>query len=221
MRIRFIYFAGCREAVGQVSEDVELASGARVADAAAWLREAHPKLGRILTTVRFAVNREFTDAEHALSDGDEIVLIPPISGGSGERARLTDKPIDRETAAAMIAVDQAGAIVSFLGVVRPTSKQGRAVTDLFYEAYEQMAVEKLEQCLREAGERWPILDAAVVHRMGSLTLGEAAVSVAVSSKHRKEAFAACGYIIDRIKEIVPIWKKETGPDGAEWVSEGA
>jgi len=92
---------------------------------------------------------------------------------------------------------------------------------LDYEAYEAMAVEKLQQCLDEAAGQWKLIDLAVVHRLGHLVLGEVAVSIAVSSAHRAEAFDACRYVIDRIKEIVPIWKKETGPDGVEWVSEGA
>lgn len=221
VRVRFVYFAGCREAVGKTSEEALLPAEATVADALAWLSENYPPLARIVSTVRVALNQEFVAMDARVADGDEIVLIPPISGGSGARALLSHEAVDRHAAETLIQTSAAGAIASFAGVVRPTSKQGRDVTDLFYEAYEPMAVAKLEQCLSEAAERWSILDAAVVHRLGALGLGDVAVSIAVASKHRKEAFAACAYVIDRIKEIVPIWKKETGPDGSEWVSEGA
>ena len=221
MRIRFIYFAGVREATGKTQEDAELKSGATVADAVEWLGEQHPTVKRILPTVRVAKNREFCKLAEPLDDGDELVLIPPISGGTGDRVGLTSEPIDREAATQLIDTSGAGAIITFAGVVRPTSKGGRDVTDLFYEAYDEMARAKLQQCLDEAGALWEVLDSAVIHRLGALSLGEVAVSIAVSTAHRKEGFAACGYIIDRIKEIVPIWKKETGPDGSEWVSEGA
>lgn len=202
-------------------ETLELPEGAGVDTALDVLKQLRPAVAHLLPTVRVAVNQEFVDADTRLSDGDELVLVPPVSGGSGARALLRHEPIERNAAESLITLEGAGAIVTFAGVVRPTSKKGRDVTDLFYEAHEPMAIAKLEQCLTEAGEKWPVLDSAVIHRLGSLTLGEVAVSISVVTAHRKEGFAACGYVIDRIKEIVPIWKKETGPDGAEWVSEGA
>ena len=221
MRIRFIYFAGCREAIGRIRDETDLAAGATVRDATAWIAETYPAVAGILSTARVAVNQEFARLDDALADGDELVLIPPISGGSDARAALNHEPIEREAALALVRPDGAGALITFAGVVRPTSKAGRSVTDLFYEAYEPMAVAKLEECVREARERWPILDAAVVHRLGQLQLGEVAVSIVVVAAHRREGFEACAHIIDRIKEIVPIWKKETGPAGEAWVSEGA
>jgi len=220
MKIRFIYFAGIREAAGVSSQEAELAEGATLADAAAWLVARHGAIERLLPVVRYAVNGEFSKPETALKSGDEVVLIPPISGGTGDRVGLRSVPIDREEATRLIDPAGAGAIVTFAGVVRPKSNQGRDVTDLFYEAYEPMARAKLQACLDEAADKWPVLDSAVVHRLGALSLGEVAVSIAVSTAHRKEGFAACEYIIDRIKQIVPIWKKESGPDGTEWVSEG-
>jgi molybdopterin synthase catalytic subunit len=222
MQIRFIYFAGCREAVGRTSDDVDLPEGSSLEGAIAWLRENRPSITPLLQSARIAVNAEFAYPEQLLKNGDELVVIPPVSGGLGTRAVLTQESLERESATRLLSVTGAGAVITFAGVVRPTSKYREgAVSDLYYEAYSAMAIRTLEQCLREAGERWVILDAAVIHRLGALTLGEVAVSIAVASAHRAEAFAACAYIIDRIKEIVPIWKKETGPDGSAWVSEGA
>ena len=140
---------------------------------------------------------------------------------SGETNRRADVQPDPKLFFCAHVAARRGAVATFAGVVRPTSKTGRSVTELDYEAYEAMAVEKLQQCLDEAAARWTLIDLAVVHRLGHLVLGDVAVSIAVSSAHRAEAFEACRYVIDRIKEIVPIWKKETGPDGVEWVSEGA
>jgi molybdopterin synthase catalytic subunit len=221
MRIKIAYFAACREAAGCREEHAELSDGAQVSDAVAWICGQHAGIERIIGSVRVAVNQEFAGPDQPLSDGDEVVLIPPVSGGSGERVRLCETAIEVGAARDLLEATGYGALATFAGVVRPTSKSGRAVTELFYEAYTPMAVAKIQQCLDEAHARWELLDAAAVHRLGLLGLGDVAVSIAVLSKHRKEAFAACSYIIDRIKEIVPIWKKETGPDGSEWVSEGA
>ncbi len=221
IRIRLVYFAVCREALGRTDDPVELPRGASVADVLDWLTEHRAPLRRYLPTVRVAVNQEFASPDHALDDGDELVLVPPVSGGSGRRVGLVHTPIARDAALELVDHTGAGAVITFAGVVRPTSKDGRDVTDLFYEAYEPMALNKLQECLDEAHRDHPILDAAVVHRLGALDLGEVAVSIVVCGRHRAEAFAACSGIIDRLKEIVPIWKKETGPDGSEWVSEGA
>jgi molybdopterin synthase catalytic subunit len=221
MRIKIAYFAAVRDAMGRSDDEMELDSGATVADAIAWIKRERSAVSRLLPTARIAVNQEFCAGDHPLNDGDELVIIPPVSGGIGERVRLSDEAIAADAASALLQAGGEGALVTFTGVVRPTSKSGRAVTRLFYEAYKPMAQTKLQQCLNEAGGQWKLLDLAVVHRLGSLEIGEVAVSIAVKAAHRKEAFAACSYIIDRIKEIVPIWKKETGPDGEEWVSEGA
>ena len=220
MNLRLLFFASCRERVGATTGTLDLPAGATVADAVARIGETWPALSRLLPAVRVAVNREFASPSQPLAEGDELALIPPVSGGAG-RAALSHEPVAPDAANALIDGDRSGAIVTFTGVVRPTSKSGRAVTRLEYEAYEPMALAKLEQCLAEARERWPVQDAAVVHRLGALGLGDVAVSIAVAAGHRGEAFAACAYVIDRVKQIVPIWKKETGPDGSEWVSEGA
>jgi molybdopterin converting factor subunit 1 len=221
MEVTFRYFAACREAVGRRDERVQMDEGATGADALRWIRTQHPACARFLSSARVAVNQEFVSLDTVLNDGDELAVIPPVSGGSGKRALLTHEAIATDAATQLIQPDGAGAVATFAGIVRPTSKTGRSVTDLEYEAYEEMALSKLQQCLDEAAQAWTLLDLAVVHRLGHLRVGEVAVSIAVSSAHRDDAFQACRFIIDRVKEIVPIWKKETGPDGVEWVSEGA
>ena len=219
--IDVLYFASCRDAVGRSSERLAVPDGTTVAALLEVLAGRHARLQRVLPTARVAVNREFREPAHVLLPGDEVVLIPPVSGGADPRVRLCHEPIARDAASAALRTDGVGAVVTFAGLVRRTSKAGRPVERLYYEAYEPMALEKLAQCLDEAAARWPLLDAAVVHRLGELALGEVAVSIGVASAHRQAAFEAAGYVIDRIKEIVPIWKKETGPDGSEWVSGGA
>lgn len=221
MNVTVLLFASARDAAGASRVSLTLVAGATAQDARARLVALHPGLARVLPTCRTARNRELVSDDTPLSEGDELALIPPVSGGSGARAQLTHLPMTADAATTLLTTDGAGALVTFTGTVRNTSKAGRAVTDLTYEAYEPMALEQLEVCLAEARAQWPILDAAVIHRLGALTLGDVAVSIAVAAKHRAEAFAACAHIIDRIKQLVPIWKKETGPDGSAWVSEGA
>ena len=221
MKVTLLYFASVREATGCASETIEQDEGASVQTVKQWLQSRYPSLNTLLMTMRIAIDEEFVSDEAQLTDGCQIAFIPPVSGGIGCRAALTHQPITNDAAQRMLSTQGAGAVITFTGIVRPTSKQGRQVDALDYEAYESMALKKLEQCVNEACAQSNILDAAIVHRLGHLTLGEIAVSVTVASKHRKEAFEAAQYIIDRLKEIVPIWKRETGPDGVEWVSEGA
>lgn len=221
MKVTLLYFAGIREAVGRKSEQIELDCGDTVQTVLDWLKANRPAAYRLTPHARIAVNQEFVDTNFELTEASEIALLPPVSGGSGTKARLSHDVISPHAAEELLDTTGAGAVIHFTGVVRPTSKKGRRVDTLDYEAYEPMAIKKLEQCLHEACAAHKILDAVVVHRLGHLTLGEIAVSIAVAAKHRQEGFLATQHIIDRLKEIVPIWKKETGPDGTEWVSEGA
>ena len=133
---------------------------------------------------------------------------------------LSSEPLDMQELVGRVRRDEHGAVATFLGVVRNRSR-GRDVSFLEYEAYESMALAKLEQIADEVSERWPGCRIVVTHRVGRLEVGDAAVAIAASAPHRKEAFRACEYMIDRIKEIVPIWKKEVGPDGSEWVGMGS
>jgi molybdopterin synthase catalytic subunit len=150
-----------------------------------------------------------------LVDGDEVAVIPPVSGGL-DLFQITEAPLSLDTLAREVRQDSSGAVASFLGVVRGASR-GRTVRFLEYEAYPEMAVAKMREIAEEIRGRWPVDRIAVIHRTGRLEIGEASVAIVVSSPHRREALEACAYAIERLKAVVPIWKKEVWTDGAEWI----
>lgn len=210
--------AGCDEI------SLTLSKGALIADALSELVEKIPALKPRLPNYRFAVNSDYADEFTILNDGDELALIPPVSGGVVDAetrtfVNVTAEPIELSNLLNFVASPQAGAIVVFLGTVRKES-HGKKVTMLTYEAYEPMATKELEVIAREMLERWQLCKVAIVHRTGVLGIGEIAVAILVSASHRPEAFAASRYAIERIKQIVPIWKRERFEDGTEeWVSQ--
>jgi molybdopterin synthase catalytic subunit len=185
-----------------------------------------PVLGSLRASSRVLVNQAYVDADVVLRDGDEVVFIPPVSGGStpaaetAGRFRIVTDPLAIEPLAALVADSRAGAIVTFAGVVRDNSR-GRGVHLLEYEAYAPVAERMLSQIGDEIQARWPVLHVAIWHRVGRLAVGEASVVIALSVPHRQEGFAACAYAIERLKEIVPIWKKEVYDDGATWIGSEA
>ena len=238
MKVTVKYFAGLRERFGCSQEDVEIDKGRETTVADLWdaLESRHPELERMRSFVRVAVNRDFAQESDAVRPDDEIALIPPVSGGSGADEpsddgeadsiedetgafRVTVDPLDTDRVRGFVGRPEAGAIVLFEGVVRDHTGD-HDVSYLEYETYLGMALEKLEETAAEVGERWEDVQVAIHHRYGRLEIGEKAVVIAVSSPHRAAAFEACQYAIDRLKEIVPIWKKEVGPDGEEWVGFG-
>src|SRR5439155_1665062 len=157
-----------------------------------------------------------------LKDGDELAVIPPVSGGAvGQRrgiVTLRDVPLDPIAIGEGIRSDADGALVVFQGIVRSHSR-GKQVRALVYEAYGSMAVKQMEQLADEARRRWPILDLAIVHRTGTLQVGEVSVVIAVAASHRGEAFDACEWLIDELKHTVPIWKKEVYTEGEAWIDD--
>jgi molybdopterin synthase catalytic subunit len=169
-----------------------------------------------------AVNAEYVEPDFVLSSGDEVAIIPPVSGG--DWFQVTTDPLSPEAVTAEVKGDLYGAVLTFVGTVRQES-EGAKVLYLDYEAYPEMAEKKLKQVAAEIRQRWGVGQVAIAHRLGRVGVGEAALVVAVATPHRNEAFAACQYAIDRLKEIVPVWKKEVRQDGASWVeshpSEGA
>ena len=210
MRVRL--FAVLRERAESESVEVELAEGATVADAIGELAALSP-LAELLEQmpVRMAVNRAYASPETPLGPGDELALVPPISGGAGPHARVTGEPLSLEALAAAVGRPGAGAVVAFQGVTREVSR-------LDYEAYAEMAEERMAEILRDCVERHGLEAAAAEHRTGGVALGEASVIVAVSAAHRAEAFAGAREAIDRIKAEAPIWKREVERDGASrWV----
>lgn len=167
-----------------------------------------------------AVNgRHQLDSDYVLHDGDVVSVFPPLAGGEGARFgpfHVGPEPIDLPALSAAVADPAAGAIVTFTGVVRNNSR-GKNVTLLEYEAYTPMAEQVLAQIAAEMVQRWSLCAVAMSHRVGRLAVGEPSIGIALSSAHRVEAFAACAYAMDRIKEILPVWKKEYATDGASWV----
>lgn len=222
MILRVKLFAILRERAGRDAVEVDLPEGATVADALAALEHA-PGLGELLarTPVRMAVNREYAGESTALSAGDELALIPPISGGApdgGEdadprlHARVSEEPLSADALCRLVADPGAGAVVSFQGVTREVAR-------LEYEAYREMAAERIAAILAECAARHGLLAAAAEHRIGAVPLSEPAVVVAVSAPHREEAFAGAREAIDRIKAEAPIWKREVAApgDAGRWV----
>jgi molybdopterin synthase catalytic subunit len=205
-------FAGLRERAGTGARRLELADGARVADVWPAL-----DLGSEPSGLLYAVNKSYADAGSALADGDEVALIPPVSGGA---FKLSDAPLSLDAAVREVARDEAGAIATFLGTVRNRSRD-RTVLYLEYEAYEGMAEDVMTQLAAQLEERHELSGVAIHHRVGRVEIGEPSVVVAVSSPHRAAALAACKEAIDTLKETVPLWKKEVYEGGEEWIGQGS
>jgi molybdopterin synthase catalytic subunit len=217
--VRARLFARLREQAGTDTDTVELPAGSTVDDVYEAVRRLHPGLEADRNVVRAALNQEFADWDAAVADGDEVAFIPPVSGGAhgaGVLFELTSRPLDARRMETAVAHKGAGAICTFTGVVRDSSR-GRSVTHLEYEAYAEMATAQMRRIGDEIAERWPDARVAMAHRTGRLEIGEPSVVVSVSSPHRAEAIAACKWGIDRLKESVPIWKKEYAADGTYWI----
>lgn len=219
LRVKVRLFAAPREAVGKGELAVDVAEGASVADLLDALTLTHPPLAKWRGHLLVSVNRAFVKGDAALAHGDEVALLPPVSGG-GE-ARLHAGELSVDAALAKLSQDGAGAAVVFLGLVRATSGEapGARVDRLDLEAFEPLAASRLSEIAREAKARFDLTDATILHRLGTLATGEAIVLVATSAPHRKAAFEAAAWIMEALKTDVPIWKREVGPDGARWVND--
>jgi molybdopterin synthase catalytic subunit len=218
MRITVLYFAVFRERLGRDHEDVDLPAGATVADAIAQLAAQHAAIAQLRGMFRCAVNQDFTDDAHALHEGDELALIPPVAGGS-RHVVLTDQPLSLDRCLAAVRGSGMGGIVTFTGMVRLHS-HGATIDHLEYEAYAPMAVKEMARLVDEIQAEIAGCALALEHRVGRLEIGDVAVVIAAAAPHRAEAFAACRAMIDRLKDRVPIWKKEVGTSGEEWVGLG-
>ncbi|MDF2758085.1 MAG: MoaD family protein [Thermomicrobiales bacterium] len=209
------YFAIIREIVGLSAERRKVPEGATAGDIFTELIRENPRLERVRPVTMLMVNKAYVTHDYELHDGDELALIPPVSGGQA-RFRVQLEPLDPRSTESLVAHSAAGAIATFIGTVRDHARD-RAVTHLEYEAYAPAAEFYMAQIGDEIRERWGTDHVAIVHRIGSLAVGEASVVISVASAHRDAAFEACRYAIERIKEIVPIWKKEHYADGAVWL----
>jgi molybdopterin synthase catalytic subunit len=202
-------FAGLRERAGWSRREIDAAT---VGDVWAALG-----LGDEPDGLLYAVNREYAGRERELRDGDEVALIPPVSGGA---FRVTEEPLALEAVVAEVADERAGGVATFTGTVRRQSR-GREVRRLEYEAYAEMAEDVMAQLAADLLGAYDLCAVAIHHRVGRLEIGEASVAIAVSAPHRQDALAACREAIDRLKETVPLWKKEVYEGGEEWIGRGS
>ena len=212
MRITIKLFAGLRERAGWSQRELELPDGAKLGDVWNAL-----DLGTQPRGLLYALNKGYADKSAALSDGDEVALIPPVSGGS---FRLSGEALSLEAAVSEVAREEAGAIATFVGTTRNESR-GRRVRWLDYEAYPEMAEGVMAQIAAQLRERYDVCEVAIHHRVGRVDIGEASVVVAVSAAHRADALAACKDAIDTLKATVPLWKKEVYEGGEEWIGRGS
>lgn len=218
MDVVVLYFAAARERAGQSREVFSVPEGATVKSLLEQVCHRHPPLSELLPHLRVAVNEAFVPVEQSLVELAQVALIPPVAGGA-PRYRLTPMPLQLDEVVRAVQGEEHGGLVTFTGVVRNHTQQ-RRVLKLEYEAYVPMAEKKLAEIGEEISVKWPGVRTAIVHRVGTLLPGEAAVVLAASGVHRQEAFSACEYAIFRLKQDVPIWKKEHFEGGDVWVGLG-
>jgi len=220
MHIQILYFAIFRDRIGAEGETLDMPEGATVADALEFLSNKHSSITAMRGRFRTAQNQEMVSEDSLLHDGDELALIPPVAGGSDARyARILSTPLSLDRVVAEVSSDGMGGIVTFVGQVRDHN-EGHEVVRLEYEAYEDMANKVMSRLCDEIESEISGCRLAVEHRVGVLAIGDAAVAIAAAAPHRAQAFDACRRLIDRLKEHVPIWKKEVSPSGEEWLGSG-
>jgi len=220
VQIRVRYFAAARDLAGRDDEALDVARGPlSIPDFFETLGVHHPRLAAYLPRMRLAINGEFAAADATISDGDEVVLLPPVAGGSGGAlVDVRDEPLSVDECMKAVSHAGAGGICVFTGIVRDQA-DGKPVARLDYEAYTDLAIREMRRILSSICEEIPGVRLSAVHRVGELAVGDLAIVIAASAPHRQEAFEACRLAIDRIKETVPVWKKEWAPDGsANWVN---
>ena len=228
MQVTVKFFGSIREATGAKELGVTVAPGARISALRELLAGEHPAFAeadeQLGDRLRVSVNMEIVREDAALADGDEVAFLPPVAGGSGSAfapgCRLRETPLDVGEVVARVSGRDTGGIVTFVGTVRDASR-GKDIEHLEYEAYPEMAEREMDKICEQAAEKWPGARVSVDHRTGHLEIGDLAVVVVAAAPHRPEAFAACRFTIDTLKEVVPIWKKEFATDGATWVDDHA
>ncbi len=219
MRVRVLFFGILQDLAGQSGDWMDLPAGATVSDVLDRCASQSPAMKAMLPSLAIAVNQQYSTAGTLLHEGDEVALLPPVSGGSASstfpHASIVREAIDSSGVLDRIKRAEDGAAVVFEGVVRNQTR-GRETLYLDYEAYEQMAPQQMETLAEQALRQFQIRDVALVHRLGRLEIGETSVLIVVASAHRAAAFDACRWLIDNLKRTVPIWKKEHFEDGAVW-----
>jgi molybdopterin converting factor subunit 1 len=227
MQVHVLFFGMLKDLTGWSSDSLELPEHATLRDLLTHYQGQIPRLKPIAASLAVSINQEYAPLDSRLKSGDEVALLPPVSGGSGQPnsvaepadhsgyAAIVDRAIDTQALLQRIKQPDDGAAVVFEGVVRNHTR-GRRTLYLDYEAYLEMALKQMELLARQALSKFPIRDVAIAHRLGRLQIGETSVAIVVASAHRTAAFEACRWLIDTLKRTVPIWKKEYFEDGATW-----
>ncbi len=215
MKVKVVYFGVLREIAGAQHEQIEVAEGATAGMAFAKILATYPEMQRFQKSLAVAVNLEYSEHSRELKEGDEVAVIPPVSGGNSTHSEIVREPISTDAISRALRAGEDGAVIVFEGVVRNNTR-GRRTLYLDYEAYEAMALKEMEALCEHALRDHKIRDIRIVHRVGRLGIGETSVLIAVVSAHRGAAFDACRFAIDTLKKKVPIWKKEYFEDGAVW-----
>jgi MoaE-MoaD fusion protein len=227
MQIRVLFFGMLKDLAGRSADSLELPDHATLRDLLAHYQRHIPRLNQIAASLAMSINQQYAPPDSQLKSGDEVALLPPVSGGSGHPSSVAEdtghsryaaiihRPIDTQALLEKLKQPEDGAAVVFEGVVRNHTR-GRRTLYLDYEAYPEMALKQMESLAQQALSQFPIRDVALVHRLGRLQIGETSVAIVVASAHRTAAFEACRWLIDTLKRTVPIWKKEYFEDGAVW-----
>ncbi|MGB6385026.1 MAG: molybdenum cofactor biosynthesis protein MoaE [Terriglobales bacterium] len=225
MKIGVLFFGVLKDVFGRTRETVDLPEGARVREVLFYYSRGAPQFEAMVSSLAISVNQEYSEVDRVLHDGDEVGLLPPVSGGCGDEGKILSEAsseiriirerIDAESVVGRLKQPSDGAVVVFDGVVRDNTR-GRRTLYLDYEAYEAMALKRMESLAAEARARFAVRAASIIHRLGRLEIGETSVLIVVAAAHRGVAFDACRWIIDTLKKTVPIWKKEYFEDGAVW-----
>ena len=214
MRVRVLFFGMLKDWAGRGDDSLDLPEGSTLGDLVQHYESRMPRLKDFAASIAMSVNQEYAGPDSRLKSGDEVGLLPPVSGGSGRASIVRDK-IDCEAILQSVKRPEDGAAVLFDGVVRNNTR-GRRTLYLDYEAYEEMALKQMEGLAEQAIQQFGVRDVRIVHRLGRLQIGETSVLIVVASAHRAAAFEACRWLIDTLKQTVPIWKKETFADGTVW-----
>jgi molybdopterin synthase catalytic subunit len=227
MEVRVLFFGMLKDFAGRASEHLSLPENATLEDLLGHYREGNSRLKEALSSIAISVNQEYASPSTKLVNGDEVALLPPVSGGSTHpsldktnltpHAAITRGEIQTQQAVEEIKHPSDGAVAVFEGIVRNQSR-GRRTLYLDYEAYEEMALKQMQALAEKAIKDFKIRDAKLIHRLGPLQIGETSVLIVVASEHRGAAFDACRWLIDTLKRTVPIWKKEYFEDGAVWAA---
>lgn len=219
IKVRLLMFGGLASSTGAGEETLEVQAGLTAGQLLALVGRRWPGAAPILERVTVAVNLETVSSDHPISDGDEVALLPPVAGGAAPRitSGVRTEAISIDEVMALVADPGAGGTVVFVGTVRDHSDGWEGVEQLDYSVYRDMAEPLLARIAQEAAERWPLNGVCILHRVGTLPVGEQTVVVAASAPHRGEAFEAARYGIDEVKRRVPVWKLERGPNGERWI----